>query len=169
MIKILHNIGDKQTPNYNTRQQVLDCNDVLTFDGVYKNVWENRDVLKGKEVILFIMGDYIGGNNDFDIKAPLNGALIYPEDYCDWQQICELVTMGCKLGWHTNSHRDLTKLTREELIEEITPPFSMDYFAMPYGTYNNEVIEIIKQCGYKQAFSVYQTNGTQWTIPRSFI
>ena len=168
-MKILHNIGDKKTPNYNTRQQVIDCKDTLTFDGVYKNVWENRDILKDKDVILFITGDYIGGNNDFDIKAPLNGALIYPEDFTDWQQICELVNMGCKLGWHTWSHRDLTKLSREEQIKEITPPFPMDYFAYPYGVFNQDIIELVKQAGFKKAYSVFQGDNSDYQILRSFI
>jgi peptidoglycan/xylan/chitin deacetylase (PgdA/CDA1 family) len=64
-----------------------------------------------------------------------------------------------KLGWHTWSHRDLTKLTRDEILEEVTPPFPMQYFAYPYGTYNDLVIECVKEVGFKVAYSV--TQGSQ--------
>jgi peptidoglycan/xylan/chitin deacetylase (PgdA/CDA1 family) len=45
------------------------------------------------------------------------------------------------------------------MIKEITPPFPMDYFAYPYGRFNQVVVDIVKQAGFKEAWSV--TQGSQ--------
>lgn len=163
--RLLHNIGDTKNSNYNTREEVLACNDILTFDGVYKNVIENRDTWLGKIVIFFVMGDYAGKDNSFDLPN-----VPKLEEYCTIEEIKKLVeTTGGEIGWHTWSHPDLTTLTKEEIMKEITPPFPMKSFAYPYGRYNDLVIECVKEAGYERAFSVNQTDGTQWTIPRPYL
>ena len=59
---LLHNIGKRINSNYNTINEVLN-NDHLSFDGVYQNVWENRNLLIGKDIILFVTGDFVGKDN----------------------------------------------------------------------------------------------------------
>jgi hypothetical protein len=151
-MKLAHNIGNYKHSNYNTREQILACHEPIGFDGIYKNVYDNQDVLVGKSGIMFVMGDFMGGNNHFDLAhVP---AL---EDYCTWEEVYELCAKyDFKLGWHTWSHRDLTKLDRNEIMKEVTPPFFMKYFAYPYGTYNDLVIECVKEAGFKMAYSVHQ-------------
>lgn len=151
-MKLAHNIGNHKHSNYNTREQILACNDPIGFDGIYLNVYENQDVLKDKSGIMFVMGDFMGKDNSFDLAhVP---AL---EKYCTWEQVYELCAKyNFKLGWHTWTHRDLTKLSRDEIMEEVTPPFPMHYFAYPYGTYNDLVIECVKEAGFKMAYSVHQ-------------
>jgi hypothetical protein len=151
-MKLAHNIGNYKHSNYNTREQILACHEPIGFDGIYKNVYDNQDVLVGKSGIMFVMGDFMGGNNHFDLAhVP---AL---EDYCTWEEVYELCAKyDFKLGWHTWSHRDLTKLDRNEIMKEVTPPFPMKYFAYPYGTYNDLVIECVKEAGFKMAYSVHQ-------------
>lgn len=165
-MKLLHNIGTIKHPNYNTREQILACNESLGFDGIYLNVYENRDVLVGKDVYLFVMGDYLGGDNSFDLKN-----VPKLEKYCSMEQIYELWKSGCKLGWHTWSHRDLTTLSREEIMKEVTPINKMfgDYFAYPYGRYNDLVVECVKEAGYKEAWSVTQGDGGQFTRIRTYL
>ncbi len=168
MTYLLHNI--KASPskvagvasNYNTREQIQETEGTLTFDGVYKNVYENRDLLVGRDVILFVMGDYVGGNNSFDKGMPY-------EDYCNWKEIDELVKMGCKLGWHTWSHRDLTTLSYEEQLKEVTPPYPMEYFAYPYGRFNGDTIRAVRTAGFKKAYAVYEGDNTDMQILRRYI
>lgn len=164
-MKLVHNIGNLKHSNYNTREQILNCRDELGFDGIYENVFENRDVLKGKKGILFVMGNYVGINNQFDLK---NVPLL--EKYCTWEQIKQLSEeTGFEIGWHTWSHRDLTKLNKEEIMKEITPPFPMKYFAYPYGSYNDLVIECVKEAGYEKAWSVTQGNNNNFTLFRDYL
>jgi hypothetical protein len=153
---LLHNIGKKLNSNYNTLEEVLTCENP-TFDGIYLNVYENWDKIKHLKPILFVMGDYIGKDNSFDKGMPR-------EMYCTKEQLDE---MG-NFGWHTWSHPDLTTLSREEVIKEITPPdwIERTYFAYPYGRYNDLVKECVKEVGFKYAFSVKKTDGDNLTIPR---
>ncbi len=150
--------------NYNTREEILACSDPLSFDGIYLNVWENRDVLVGKDVTLYVMGGYVGKDNSFDKPMPL-------EKYCDWNQIMDLVVnYGCKLGWHTWTHPDLTKLqTFEEILKEVTPPFPMESFAYPYGYFNDKVIDAVKCAGFKNAVVVFNGDDSPYQKLRKMI
>lgn len=163
MTFLLHNIGElKHNSNYNRPEEVKNAEGLLTFDGVYRNVYENRNLLEGKEVILFVMGNYVGKDNSFDAGQPL-------EKLCDWNEIMELVYRGTKLGWHSWSHRDLTTLSNDELLLEVTPPFPMDYFAYPYGKFDWRVIEAVKDAGYKEAFSVTEGDDSQFQRLRRYL
>jgi hypothetical protein len=164
-MKLLHNIGTEQHPNYNTIEQVLSEHDDISFDGVYLNVYENQDVLKGKSGILFVTGDYVGKDNQFDLPN-----VPKLETYCTWKQVEELTEKyDFEIGWHTWSHRDLAKLTKEEIQREVTPPFSMKYFAYPYGTYSELVIACVREAGFEKAWSVTQGNDNPLTLYRNYL
>ena len=150
--RLAHNIGNENHSNYNTRQEIMNCSDPIGFDGIYRNVYENRDVLVGKSGIMFVMGDYVGGDNQFDLPH-----VPKLEKYCTWGEIYELTSnYDFSLGWHTWSHPDLTTLSRDEIMRELKAPFQTEFFAYPYGRYNDLVIECVKDSGYKFAFSVTQ-------------
>lgn len=153
VLRLAHNIGYEKHSNYHTREQILNCTDSIGFDGIYKNVYDNMDCLEGKEGILFVMGNYVGLDNVFDLQY-----VPKLEQYCTWDEINEILEKypKFKLGWHTWSHSDLTKLTMDEIIKEVTPPFPMDYFAYPYGNFNDLVVHCVKSVGYKYAWSVVQ-------------
>ena len=160
---LAHNIGTENHSNYHSREQILSCKDLIGFDGIYKNVYDNRDVLEGKSGVFFVMGDYVGKDNSFDLAH-----VPKLEKYCTWDEIHEMAeTLNFKIGWHTWSHPDLTKLSRTEIMQEITPPFPMKYFAYPYGNFNNLVIDCVKEAGYEMAWSVTQgsqnPNEEDWT------
>ena len=86
---LLHNVGPKKygnhviNSNYNPCDQIERFQGVLTFDGIYRNVLENEHILKNREVIFFIMGDYIGKDNRFDEGMPY-------EKYCTWDELLYL-------------------------------------------------------------------------------
>jgi hypothetical protein len=154
-MRLAHNIGEVIHPNYNTREQIHNTLEPIGFDGVYYNVYENRDILKNKTGIFFVMGNYVGEDNTFDLHY-----VPQLEKYCTWNQIFEMCRdLDFELGWHTWSHPDLTTISKEQLLYEITPPFPMKYFAYPYGKYNNFVVECVKLLGYEKAWSV--TQGSQ--------
>ncbi len=166
-MKLLHNVGYvPNNSNYNTPHQIINCDEQLSFDGIYQNVWTHRNQILPRKVktILFIMGRYVGKDNYFDSgDMPL-------ERLCDWNQIMDLVTnYNCELGWHTWSHRDLTTLSTKEIIEEIIPPFPMKHFAYPYGKFNDRIIDFVKEAGYEFAWSVDQGDDSRFQRKRSYL
>lgn len=151
-MKLAHNIGNILHPNYNTREQILSCKEPIGFDGIYLNVYENQDILKEKSGIMFVMGNFFGKDNSFDLAY-----VPKLEKYCTLEQVRELCfKYDFEIGWHTWSHKDLTKLSKDEIIYEITPPFECKYFAYPYGNFNQLAIDCVKQLGYEEAWSVTQ-------------
>ena len=152
---LVHNIGTEKHSNYHTREQIIASTQPLGFDGIYKNVYDNQDVPQNKSGVFFVMGDYLGGDNAFDLAH-----VPKLEQYCTMEQIQEMCTKyNFEVGWHTWSHPDLTKLTEDEVMREVTPPFEMRYFAYPYGLFNDMVINCVKRAGYQKAWSV--TQGSQ--------
>lgn len=162
-MRLLHNIGARVNSNYNEREEILSCRDPLSFDGVYRNVLGNADILHGKDVTLFVMGDHVGGSNAFDAGQPLE----YLLDWNDIVYLCKHVK--AKLGWHTWSHRNLCLLSDDEVKREITPPFPMKYFAYPYGNVDARVAQLVKDAGYDAAWSVCQGDGSQFQLPRRYL
>lgn len=166
---LFHNIGSYIHSNYNSREQVKSAQGPTSFDGIYLNVYENRDVLEGKEITFFIMGDYIGGNNDFDLKAAPDYGLL-PEKYCDWDQLRELRDkFNCRLGWHTKSHRDLRFLPDDEVRSELERPKEIEpILAYPFGNFDDRIIKLAIEMGYEDAWSVHQGNGDRFQRNRYY-
>jgi peptidoglycan/xylan/chitin deacetylase (PgdA/CDA1 family) len=151
-LRLAHNIGNENHSNYHTREEILACNDPIGFDGVYRNVYENQDVLKGKSGIMFVMGNFLGGNNEFDLSN-----VPKLERYCTLHEVKELCSLyAFEIGWHTWSHRNLCELSEKEILQEITSPFRTRYLRYPYGEYCDKVVECVKQVGYEKAYSVTQ-------------
>lgn len=165
-MKLAHNIGIEKHPNYNTREQILACQDEIGFDGIYKNVYENQDVLEGKSGIFFVMGDYLGKDNSFDLQN-----VPKLEQYCTLEEIKEMADKyNFKLGWHTWSHPDLTTLSDEEIRRELScPKIFGEYLAYPYGRYDERVVRIAKEMGFKDAWSVTQGTDEPFKRFRNYI
>lgn len=162
-MKLLHRIGHRQNSNFNTIEEILACNEPLSFDGVYTEVWENRRLLAGKDITIFFSGAHVGKDNTFDTGQPLGF-------FCDYNQIMSLhLSHGFKLGYHSLSHRDLTLLSDAEVIKEISPPFPMPFFAYPYGNVDERVARLVKCMGYEAAWSVRQGDGTQFQKDRTYL
>lgn len=164
---LLHNIGTTEVAhaksNYNTASEIEGCPLDLSFDGIYKNVWEHRDLLKGRKALLFVMGDYIGKDNSFDTGMPL-------EQYCTQEQLNDLVEDGHVIGWHTYTHPDLTTITLEEAKKEMKCPWDgVKDLAYPYGTFNEDLMGIAKELGYERAWSVTQGNDNPYSLFRSYL
>jgi len=168
VIALLHNIANGPGSNYDSRRKVeawLKHNPegILTFDGIYENVYYNRDLLRGREVILFIIGDVVGGDNAFDKGQPR-------ETYCSWDQLHELAKDGAELAWHTWSHRDLTKLSDKDVLMEITPPDWLECtkFAYPYGIFDERVVGLVSE-RYESAYTAGRGDGSRYQIRRQHI
>lgn len=84
--------------------------------------------------------------------------------YCDWNQIREMDTAGVFLSEsHTQSHPQLPALSEADQRKQISGSRtslttelgrSCDYIAYPYGEYNDSVLSLCVEAGYRAGFAV---------------
>lgn len=92
------------------------------------------------------------------------------DGYMTGQQLKDLHADGNEIGGHTLSHTKLTEVSGAELRREICQDrsnlsahgFNVTSFAYPYGHYDEEAKQAVKDCGYNNARGV--TDGPD-TIP----
>jgi len=138
-------------------------NVVITFDGVYKNIYEYAlPILKhfNYPFELFLTSDYLDGDNSFDTVEPLT-------EFTNCTELLKLVEGGGRLQWHTKSHPNLKKIDDLKIIiNELTIPDEVrkldkagfEWFAYPHGEFNDLVIKEVK-ARFKGALSCHQGNG----------
>ena len=98
----------------------------------------------------------------YDIRATffMSGGWVesYPED------VIRIYEAGHELGNHSLSHPDMITLSPDEMLSEILTVhtmvqeltgYNMQVFRPPYGSYNNDVIQTLTECGYY---------GIQWDV-----
>jgi glycosyltransferase involved in cell wall biosynthesis/GT2 family glycosyltransferase len=127
---------------------------VITFDGVYENVYHNAfPILKkwGYPFELFIIGTHIGGDNSFDSIEPLT-------NFASLEQLREMSCNGGRVQWHTATHQRLDGLDAAELQRELTVPTrllshfgesSFRWLAYPHGDHSQQTVEAVRArfCG----------------------
>lgn len=95
--------------------------------------------------------------------------------YMHWEQIKALKNAGMVIGSHGMTHRILTELNSEELDDEIKASKKMleenlgktvDYFSIPRGFYNQEVIARAKAAGYLKVFTSNPKDNDDFKIGR---
>lgn len=154
-VAVFHRIGTP-TPDKFTHSidQILKYDGQITFDGIYTSVFEHRHQLRHKKAILFISGDQIGR-----------------EGYCNKEQLIELSRYGHTLAWHGWSHRRVTELTNEELVADLMKPEWIEpLYAYPHGDYDPRATQVLKELGYKKAYSTIQgDSNNDYATPRFYI
>ena len=131
---------DKKLSDESTEKKIY-----LTFDAGYENgnVEKVLDILKEKNVpaAFFVLEYIILKNTDLISRMNNEGHLV-----CN----------------HTKNHRDLTKMTDEEIIKNITDLEKIyeqktgkqmpKYFRFPEGRYSEQALKTISDLGYKTIF-----------------
>ena len=159
--QFLKHINELLKPEYNVvsiQKALLAINDialikdksvVITIDDAYSSVYNYAWPIFKKHNLpftLFISTDVI------DNKTP---------GYMSWEEIRTLRDHGVTIGSQTKSHHHMFKLSKEEIIEELTISNKRfideigsrpKIFAYPYGEYNLEVLEQVKLHGFVAAF-----------------
>jgi peptidoglycan/xylan/chitin deacetylase (PgdA/CDA1 family) len=150
----------------------------LTFDDGYVELHD--DILDGlleRNVPLhvFVVSDYAGKENHWDLSLGRPASR-----HASWEQLRDMVTAGVTVGSHTATHRDLTRLTPDEIATELTrsrmaiedtlgvPARTLSY---PFGRYDDRARDRARECGYRAAFSLYprHRNATvdRWALRRN--
>lgn len=75
-----------------------------------------------------------------------------------------------EIGWHTKTHPNLAKLSKEEIVQEVDAPVPMRFFAYPGGNYSDDAIEGVKRAGFTAGFSIKRDlvvrGKSRWLLPR---
>ena len=97
--------------------------------------------------------------------------LIGRPGYLSWEQLCKMVFLGMEIGSHGAAHRPMTKLSSQELTDELAGSkqtleqrlgVQVEAIAAPGGFWNAKVAEAAKQAGYKAVWvSTIGTNGKE--------
>ena len=89
------------------------------------------------------------------------------DHYFTWDEAREMARNRRTIASHTVDHRATTGLTDEQLKRELVDSKkkieaemgkNIDYIAYPTGTYNLHIAQLVKDAGYKAAFTIKYGN-----------
>ena len=121
----------------------------ITIDDAYLSVYEEafpRLLARGFPATLFVA------------TRPVDRGL---RAYMDWDQLREWQAAGFGIGSQTQTHPHMHRLSIEENSEELSVSnerflaelgMRPTLFAYPYGEYNLDVIDLVKEAGFEAAF-----------------
>jgi len=134
------------------------CAITITFDdGFLSNLEAAVPLMKeiGARAINYLVADRIGKSSDWEAAE---GGEARP--LMDDAQIRDWLAAGNWIGAHTCTHPRLSKIPRDRAREEILSckkkledrfgqPF--EHFAYPFGDYDDVVVEMVREAGFKTA------------------
>ena len=128
---------------------------MITFDDGYEDNYTNAyPILKkyGFKATIFVVTSFLDKNK---------------KNYMTWDQARELDANGISIQSHTVDHKSITDLTDEQLRMELVDSkkkaekelgHPVNYMAYPTGTYNLHIAQLVKEAGYKAAFTIKYGN-----------
>jgi glycosyltransferase involved in cell wall biosynthesis len=150
---------------------------LLTFDDCYRDLVEvGLPMLRelGVPALAFAVSRRVGGTSDWDAGI---GAPELP--LADAAGLHELAQARVTIGSHTRTHRKLSRLSADELSDEIAgsladfEPLGLPrptFLAYPYGAYSSEVTEAAAAAGLRGAFTtepgLAQPGHDDYAVPR---
>ncbi len=134
----------------------------VTFDDGFEDFHQNAfPVLKQFDIpaTLFMISDQIVDTDD--LKQPGDPS---KRDLLNQKQLLEISHSGILIGSHTRTHPKLNEISsdKEKLNDELFNSRqvlenqldkTIEHFAYPYGLFNDDVVNVVKQAGYRTACS----------------
>jgi peptidoglycan/xylan/chitin deacetylase (PgdA/CDA1 family) len=133
----------------------------ITFDDGFKNnLLYALPILQKNEfsATCYIISQNIGGINHWDLDKGID-----ENPLMDEVEIKEWIASGMEIGSHTQNHVYLadidTKNATKEILQsklDLEKQFDcpINHFCYPYGSYNDEIVNITKDAGYQTATTV---------------
>lgn len=150
---------------------------VITFDDGYYSLYKyGLEILSkyGFTATLFLSTSFIG--NPYDQG---DFSFVKHDRQLTWQEIKTLAQNGWSIQSHGYKHVRLNSLNKETLVKELTLSKQLieqnlgtevDEFAFPYGIYTNLAINMLRETGYKFAYSVHSgklmPHARRYRLPR---
>jgi len=111
----------------------------------------------------------------------ISGRFNFPA-YVTAEQTLNIQAQGHEVGAHTRTHPDLTTLSPSQVQDEVVGSRddlrnigirNVDTFAYPFGSFNDSVVNIVKNAGFRSARTAdggYNTAGTDhWRLVRQAV
>ena len=134
---------------------------LLTFDDGYRVLLDRAiPALESREIpaLIFLLSAFAGARNTWELNLPGRRFM-----HLGWDEIGDLARRGFAFGSHARTHRDLTRLSPEDLRAELedskkeiesrlaAPVRSLSY---PFGRLNGRVRREAERAGYRAAFTL---------------
>jgi len=111
----------------------------------------------------------------------LTGTFFIPSNHECNKEVVKKISENHIIGGHTENHALLTRINKEQQIKEIENNKiyleeligkTVNSFAYPKGWYNDDTVDSVKQCGFKEAYTMKlgytEYTGNKLTTPRTF-
>ena len=134
---------------------------LLTFDDGYR-VLLDRAVpaleSRGIRALIFLVSAFVGRRNAWELNLPGRRFM-----HLGWDEIRDLAGRGFAFGSHARTHRDLTRLSLEDLRGELEDSkreieshlaVPVRSFSYPFGRLNDRVRRAAERAGYRAAFTL---------------
>lgn len=183
-INIIHQIiANSQFDDlFSKFQQLLIENNIKNdnYDMIINTEYDNQKMLYFKQMLQFILPDNIKNKILKQLANIYNVSLKFEDYYMNTVQIKEMKENGMEFGFHTSTHKRLEKLSYEEQLKEIISNMELLKndniineelaFSYPFGSYNDNTLNILKKNKIKYAFAIGQKQfafkNNLLTIPR---
>lgn len=129
---------------------------LIAFDDGYRSVLEHAlPILRmhGQQATFFLVPAAMGGVSHWEAGMGLE-----PSQIMTWTEAMQLAKAGMSIGSHSLRHPDLSKLTKEEILEEVCRSKAeietrlrvpVRGFSVPFGRENKCLDECLLNAGYR--------------------
>ncbi|RKZ08804.1 hypothetical protein DRQ05_00855 [bacterium] len=109
--------------------------------------------------LIFLVTAFAGEDNSWELGLPFRRF-----KHMSWDDVTDLAARGFSFGSHTRTHRDLTRLSVDDLLEEVAGSKrelearisrEVRSISYPFGRSNEGVRSAVLNAGYRAAFSLY--------------